>query len=108
MPESGQRTQQYAVSNRAVNPSFDQTSPRKTMKDVELGDLLPGKVVQDNLVHRWAVIISRVITKYLASYKSLHDVVVHHIPHPYSSEMATKSDSVSGHKCTMYGYKCTT
>jgi hypothetical protein len=88
-------TQQYAVCNRAVNPLLDETTPKKAMKDIELGDLLPGRVVQDNLVHRWAVIVGRVITKFLESFKSLRDVVVHHIPHMYSSEMTAKSESVS-------------
>ena len=41
------------------------------MEDIELEDLLPVKVVQDNLVNRWAVLVSRVVTKYLDWFKPL-------------------------------------
>ena len=88
-------TQQYAVYNRVVKTVPDQTSSRKDMKDIDLGDLLPGKDIQDNLVNRWAVLVSRVVVKFLEKLKHFRDVVVHHIPHPYTSEMATKSESVS-------------
>ena len=88
-------TQQYAVRSRAVRPTLDITCPRRSLDHMELGDLLPGGVVQDNLIHRWAVLVSRVITKYLEKFKCLRDVVVHHIDHEYSKEMTVKSESVS-------------
>ena len=64
-------TQQYGVVNRVIEPHLDEKSPRRPMDDIELGDLLPVKVVQDNLVNRWAVLVSRVVTKYLDWFKPL-------------------------------------
>ena len=49
----------------------------------------------ENLVKNWAVIVSRVVTKYLPPFQSFRDVVVRHIPHEYSKEMSQKSNSVS-------------
>ena len=63
-------------------------------KKMQFIDLLP---VQQNLVgrSRMAILVSRVITNYLKAFQPLKNVVVHHIPHRYSEEMADKSDSVS-------------
>ena len=88
-------TQQYGVVYRVIEPQLDEKCPRIPMKDIELEDLLPVKVVQDNLVNRWAVLVSRVVTKYLHCFKPLQDVVVHHITHKYSKVMSEKSQSVS-------------
>lgn len=87
-------TQQFGVVNRVIEPQLEETYPRKPMKHIELLDLLPVKAVQDNLVNRWAVHVSRIVTKYLECFKSLKDVVVYHIPHEYSKVMAGKSESV--------------
>ena len=48
----------------------------------------------ENLARNWAVIVSRVVTKYLPAFQSFRDVVVIHIPHEYSKEMSQKSNSV--------------
>ena len=88
-------TQQCGVVNRVINPQLDEKCPQRPMEDIELEDLLPVKVVQDNLVNRWAVLVSRVVTKYLDCFKPLRDVVVHHIPHKYSKVMTETSQSVS-------------
>ena len=88
-------TQQYGVVNRVIEPQLDEKCPRRPIEDIELEDLVPVKVVQDNLVNRWAVLLSRIVTKYLDCFKPLRDVVVHHIPHKYSEVMTEKSQSVS-------------
>ena len=88
-------TQQYAVVNRVNEPLLDTSSPRKAMEDIDLADLLPTTAVQENIVNHWAVIISRIICKYVSKFKYLQDVIVHHIPHTYSEVMKTKSESVS-------------
>ena len=64
-------------------------------KKMQFIDLLPDMQVQQNLVGRMAILVSRVITNYLKAFQPLKNVVVHHIPHRYSEEMANKSDSVS-------------
>ena len=88
-------TQQYAIQNRINEPSFDTKSPQTPLKDIDLIQLLPDKKVQENLKMRWALLVGRVICKYLAKFKHLNQVAVHHINHAYSKEMASKSDLVS-------------
>ena len=88
-------TQQYAVTNRVVELHLSEVTPRKPIADIEMSELLPVAVVQDHLVSHWAVLISRVITKYLKAFKPFRDVIIYHIPHKYSKKMAEKSESVS-------------
>lgn len=88
-------TQQYGVVNRVNDPSLDKTRPRKLLKNIQLGEILPGNTVQENLVKRWAVLVSRVVCRYLDKFKYLQDAVITHIPHKYSEEMTKKSESVS-------------
>ena len=59
------------------------------MKDIDLGDLLPGKDIQDNLVNRWAVLVSRVVVKFVEKFKHFRDVVVH--PREHSSTIWVSS-----------------
>ncbi|CAB3990217.1 Hypothetical predicted protein, partial [Paramuricea clavata] len=65
-------TQQYAVLNRIDISSFDNSK----------------------LLIKWncSILVSRVISKYLDSFKHLQDCVVRHISHKYSKEMSQKSD----------------
>ena len=88
-------TQQYAVLNRVNEPTLDEKSPQKHLKDIQLIELLPDKKVQENLKMRWAALVGRVVTKYLTKPKHLSPIATHHISHPYSKDMASKSESVS-------------
>ena len=88
-------TQEYAALNRVVEHSLDEKQPIKSFSEFQLSDILPGKAVQERLKLRWAVLASRVVCKYLTKFKQLQDVIVSHIPHPYATEMATKSNIVS-------------
>ena len=71
------------------------------LKDLQFIELLPDAAVQNNFVWQWAVLVSRVVTKYLPPFKAFRKNVIFHIPHKYSKEMATKSETVSAglHKC---------
>lgn len=87
-------THQYALRDRIVDPSLASSQAQKLVNDVQLADLLPGETVFKNIKRRWAVLVSRVIVKYLPAFKNFRSVVVRHIPHKYSKEMAVKSDLV--------------
>ena len=89
-------TQQYAVLNRVNEVALDTKRPRKPLEELQLLDLLPDKASLERLKHRWAVLVSRIISKYLTKFHPLRDVVIRHIPHHYSKEMKTKSQTVSG------------
>ena len=91
-------TQQYAVTNRVVEPHLSEVTPRKPIAEIEMSELLPGADVQDLLVSHWAILRSRVITKYL---KPFRDVKIYHISHKYSKKMTEKSESVRSYvHCT--------
>jgi hypothetical protein len=62
---------------------------------MQLATMLPGPVFFENLTYRWAVIVSRVICKYLPKFQHLQKSVITHIPHKYSSEMSEKSTVVT-------------
>lgn len=91
-------THQFAEVGRAQNPMLDSTKPQKPVGDIQLIELLPSKEVQARFQKTWAVLISRVICKYLASFHQYRSLVIHHIPHQFSEEMSQKSKSVSGYK----------
>ena len=69
--------------------------PQKKIKDIQLVELLPVQDAQQRLKSRWAVLVSRVVCKFLQPFKHLEDVVVHHISHPYTAEMSEKSAPMS-------------
>lgn len=82
-------------------PGLEDTKSQKTVKDLQFRELLPDSIVQRNLMSRWAVLVSQIVTKYLKSFNFLRKRVVWHIPHPYSKEMAQRSTVVSVYD---YGY----
>lgn len=88
-------THQYALKDKVSVPTLDTAQPQKNVKDLQLVDLLREKVVQDNLIWQWAVIISRILTRYIPAMKDFKKSVMYHIPNTYSKEMSTKSDAVS-------------
>lgn len=88
-------THQYAVLGRANKSSLDNTMPQKEIKEIQLVELLPTREVQLRLKNRWAILVSRVVCKYIHPFKYLQNVVLYHIPHSYSKEMTEKSEIVS-------------
>ena len=88
-------THQYAVLDKVKNNLADPREPQKRISEIQLVELLPVQDVQNRLKNRWTVLVSRVICKYLKTFKNFQDVVVHHIPHPSTDVMSEKSSSVS-------------
>lgn len=88
-------THQFAVLAKVSDPALESTVPQKSLKDLQFIELLPDAAVQNNFVWQWAVLVSRVITKYLPPFKAFRKNVLFHIPHKYSNEMTTKSETVS-------------
>ena len=88
-------TQQYAMLNPVQDSSFGLNRPRKPLKEVQFIDHLPNRSVQQQLKERWAVLVARIVCRYLTKFQSRCDVVIWHIPRTYSKEMASKSQTVS-------------
>lgn len=81
--------------DKVSDPSLPDSLPKKDVKDLQLLELLPDARIQENLVWQWSVLVTRVVTKYLKAFQPFQKVVIRHIPHQYSEEMAAKSDIVS-------------
>ena len=90
-------THQYAILDKVQDTTLEKQSFQKHVDDIQLIELLPNKNVQAILLQNWAVLASRIITKYLPSMQFMNDVVVRHLPHKYSEEMSKKSHTVSFH-----------
>ena len=86
-------THHLAIRDRVVTPCRDHaeaTGQRKLM-DLKLSELLPSKDSNFAVESDFITLVSRILVKYLPAFSFLKDVVVHHIPHQYSQEMAQKS-----------------
>lgn len=83
-------TQQYAILDRVNEP--EQMDVDTNI--FQLMVLLPTKDVQVTFKQNCAVLVSRLITKFLTSFNCLSDVFIRHIDHPYITEAAEKSEIV--------------
>ena len=92
-------THQYTELARVITPMAETKLAQKPVKDVQLVELLPSVDDLQSLKRTWAILISRVLCKYIPTLREFKDVVIHHIPHEYSEEMAQKSHMVI---CSFY------
>lgn len=88
-------THQYAMLEKVSDPKLQESSPTKNVADLQFEEVLPDITTQSNLVCQWAVLVSRVITKYIPAFRPYQKYAIYHIPHLHSKEMATKSEMVS-------------
>jgi len=68
---------------------------QKPIAELQLTEILPDAVAIQAVQNTFVILVSRVVTKFLKHFKIPKNVVIHHIPHKYSKEMAKKSDFVS-------------
>lgn len=92
-------THHLAIRDRIIpdpssGPSAFPTKGQCKIADLELSELLPS--VESNLAVEsdFVVLVTRMVVKFLPAFTMFRDVVIHHIPHQYSNEMARKSDVV--------------
>ena len=95
-------TNQFAI---VQDPALSNLRSQKQAKEIMFAELVPGDTVQESLLHCWAVLISRIITRHLTAFRPLKDKVVWHIPHTYSKEMATKPTLVNKNRIYLLFYK---
>ena len=88
----------YAVKDRVTSKELDNSRPQKSIDDLEMQEILPTAHVQEAIISDLAYIIPRVLVQHLLPYKAFRKAVLYHIPHPYSKEMAEKSEVVSFQK----------
>ncbi|XP_028409246.1 uncharacterized protein LOC114531831 [Dendronephthya gigantea] len=70
---------------------MEDTKSQRLVKDLQFRELLPDVKVQTNLLKRWAVLVSRIVTKYMQYFGSLKKCTIHHIKHKHTQEMAHRS-----------------
>ena len=73
-------THQYAILDRVQDPTLESKHCQKLVRDIQFAKLLPDHDVQANLLRRWAILVSRVLTKYLTAFQPLMGKVIRHIP----------------------------
>ena len=84
--------QAYAVKDRI---DYSRESDKKCGSEVNLFDVLPSSDEYRSLKETFAVQVSRIIVQYLPFFKEdFNGLVLRHIPHKYSKEMAKKSEIV--------------
>ena len=85
------------MRDRVVTPCRDhaEATGQRTLMDLELSKLLPSEDSNFAVESDFITLVSRILVKYLPALSFLKDVVVHHIPHQYSQEMAQKSEVAS-------------
>ena len=86
-----------AVKNRVTSANLSKVSPRRNILEVEEENwLLSEWEFQEHIYRPSAIIIQRILCSHMKYFKdNFVDLVVEHIPHKYSSEMAKKSKIVS-------------
>jgi hypothetical protein len=88
-------THQFAVKDKVVSMHLNAANSTRKSRDLQLADILPTQEVMNKIKACWAVLVSRVLVTYVEKLGYLNPCVVKHIPHAYSKEMKSKSDSVS-------------
>ena len=85
---------QYVIRDSVVDPLLDNSKAQKSLDQLQLVELLPTPDVQARLRSSWAILVSRSVTRHLAEFRFLQNVVVKHIPHAFSMEASQKSETV--------------
>ena len=84
--------QSYAVKDRVNYDNLSNELP----KEVCVFDILPTNEDYEFLKRNFAILLSRVIVKFIPYFTSdYNELLTKHIPHEHSTEMATKSEIVS-------------
>lgn len=89
----------YAVRDRVnLQGISDYPNPHlyTPISELPLEDLLPSSLDHEALSSNFSILVSRILVEELPYFReTFEDVVNHHIPHCYSSEMSQKSETVS-------------
>lgn len=88
-------THHIAVQDRIPLHHLPTAKPTDDLTLYDVGASLPEEDIQNYLHREFIVLGSRMMCQHLSAFSSLSDVVVRHMPHQYSKEMAQCSTDVS-------------
>lgn len=91
-----------AVEDRVPTNHLSRDKPTLPIMEYDIGNSLPGPETQAHMRREFVVLGSRILTLYLDAFKPLSTVVVHHIPHQYSTVMSEASTHVSMKSNTLH------
>ncbi|XP_076140321.1 uncharacterized protein LOC143123086 isoform X1 [Alosa pseudoharengus] len=77
-----------AVQDRISTYHLSNDRPDCDILQYDLCNSLPGPEIQDYMRREFIVLGSRILTEYLAVFKPFKILVVHHMPHQYTEDMA--------------------
>lgn len=80
-----------AVQDRIPIYHLANDKPIGNLLHYDLNLSLPGEAEQMQMRREYIVLTSRILSSYLTVFKPFSNVVLHHIPHQYSAEMAQRS-----------------
>ena len=89
----------FAVKDR-VNLSGFSNEPNRYLsvqtEDLPFESLLPSATDYQSLIANFSILVARVLVAHIPYFKTtFNDVLVNHIPHEHSKEMAEKSEMVN-------------
>ena len=84
-----------AIQDRVIAEGLDNSHQIRPIMEVENAAFLPSKDDNNDLLHDFVPLVTRVLSENVPAFACFRDVVVRHIPHEYSKEMKTKSPQVS-------------
>ena len=84
-----------AVRDRIPIFQLSNKKPIQDLLNYNVGNSLPSAETQEQMRKEFIVLGSRILTSHLEAFKPFESLVVHHIPHKYSDEMAQRSTDVS-------------
>ena len=88
-------THHMAVEDRISTHHLSSEKPQQSIMEYDILKSLPGPDTESKIRREFIILGSRAVTKHLDAFKPLSNVVIHHIPHPYSEEMSKPSVHVS-------------
>nr|XP_055035500.1 uncharacterized protein LOC129423273 [Misgurnus anguillicaudatus] len=77
-----------AVQDRVTTFHLCNDRPDYDILQYDFCNSLPGPEIQDHMRREFIVLGSRILTQYLAVFKPFKKLVVHHMPHQYTEDMA--------------------
>ena len=84
-----------AVANRErVGSEHLTLPPKKSIWDVPTSDIVPTTEDQEKLRSEYKELVGRVLVKHIPQFNQFTENVLEHIPHEYSSAMASKTEII--------------